>query len=97
LLALFLYPCNILLAHGVPCTHVLLHARREAGFFAFGEGGTGLGDAALEAVFVEFLSVKSALVLYIKYYGLGHMHVMSLICNVRIQGLWEKIGPRKSI
>ena len=58
LLRLLLYPGNVLLRDGVPGGHVLLHAGCEAGFFAFGEGGTGLGDAALEAVLVEFLEVQ---------------------------------------
>lgn len=50
-----LYPADVLLADCVPCAHVFFHACREAVFFAFGEGCAGLGNAALEAVFVEFL------------------------------------------
>lgn len=50
-----LYPRNILFRNRVPRTHVLFHARREARLFAFGERGSGLGNAALEAVFVELL------------------------------------------
>ena len=54
-LALPLYPCDILLRYGVPRTHVFLHAAREARFFAFGQRGVGFGDAALEAMLIEFL------------------------------------------
>jgi hypothetical protein len=52
---LLLYPRHVLLADRVPRAHVLLHARLEAALFAAGERCAGLGDAALEAVFVEFL------------------------------------------
>jgi hypothetical protein len=61
LLRLLLYPGNVLLGDDVPGLHVLLHARGEAGFFAFGKRGSGFGDAALEAVLVEFLVLQSAL------------------------------------
>lgn len=52
---LSLYAVDVLLGDDVPGRHVLFHALRVAGRFARGQGGTGLGDAALEAVFVEFL------------------------------------------
>lgn len=60
-----LYPRNILFADGVPCAHVLFHACCEAVFFAFGEGCAGLGDAALEAVFVEFLECVNMLIFFL--------------------------------
>jgi hypothetical protein len=53
-----LYAVDVLLGHDVPCRHVLFHALRVAGGFARGQRRTGFGDAALEAVFVEFLSRK---------------------------------------
>jgi hypothetical protein len=46
---------QVLPAGGVPRRHVLLHAVGVAGRFAGGERGAGGGDAAVEAVFVEFL------------------------------------------
>jgi len=46
---------QILFRDRIPRRHVLLHARRVAALFGGGEGGAGFGDAALEAVFVEFL------------------------------------------
>lgn len=57
-LGLLLYPGDVLARDGVPGLHVLLHAGCEAGFLAFGERGTGLGDAAVEAVLVEFLFIN---------------------------------------
>jgi len=54
-LLLLLYSRNILPADEIPAGHVLLHARAEASFLAAGDGGAGLWDAALEAVFVNFL------------------------------------------
>lgn len=39
----------------VPGSHVLFHARRHALLFAAREGGTGLGNALVEAVVLEFL------------------------------------------
>lgn len=39
----------------IPSCHVLLHAGSHAGLFAAGERAAGLGDAFLEAVFLEFL------------------------------------------
>jgi hypothetical protein len=62
-LGLSLYPRNVLLGDGVPCAHVLLHAGREASLLALGQRCAGLGDAALEAVLVEFLGARSAGVL----------------------------------
>jgi hypothetical protein len=62
-LRLALYPRNVLLGDGVPCAHVLLHAGREASLLALGQRRAGLGDAALEAVLVEFLGARSAGVL----------------------------------
>ena len=56
--ALFpLYPADVLLADCVPCAHVLFHACAHAALLASREGGTRLGDAALEAVLIEFLWV----------------------------------------
>ena len=46
---------QVLPARRVPRRHVLLHAVGVAGRFARGERGAGRGDAAVEAVFVEFL------------------------------------------
>jgi hypothetical protein len=53
---LLLYPADVLLADGVPGGHVFLHARADAGLFAAGHGGAGLGDAVLETVLVDFLT-----------------------------------------
>jgi len=50
-----LHMSQVLPAHRVPALHVLLHAVRIARRFRGREGGAGFGDAALEAVFVEFL------------------------------------------
>jgi hypothetical protein len=55
LLLFLLYPRHIGLADGVPGLHIFLHTRRQARFLAFGQGGSGFGDAAFEAVFVKFL------------------------------------------
>jgi hypothetical protein len=52
---LSLYAVDVLLGDDVPGGHVLLHALRVAGGFARRQRRTGFGDAALEAVFVEFL------------------------------------------
>lgn len=52
---LLLYPGNVGLRDGVPGLHVLVHARSEAVLLAFGERRAGLGDAAFEAVLIEFL------------------------------------------
>jgi hypothetical protein len=57
-----LYAVDVLLGHDVPSRHVLFHALRVAGGFARGQRRTGFGDAALEAVFVEFLMRASGLV-----------------------------------
>jgi hypothetical protein len=46
---------QVLPARRVPRRHVLLHAVGVAGRFARGQGGAGGRDAAVEAVFVEFL------------------------------------------
>ena len=46
---------QVLPASRVPRRHVLLHAVGVAGRFAGGKRGAGRGDAAVEAVFVEFL------------------------------------------
>ena len=51
-----LHMSQVLPAHRVPALHVLLHAVRIARRFRGREGGAGFGDAALEAVFVEFLT-----------------------------------------
>lgn len=67
--ALLLYPRNILLANGVPRAHVFLHAVLEAALFAAGERGARLGDAALEAVFVEFLNQMSEIPLFGEWEG----------------------------
>ena len=56
--ALPLYPRDVLLADGVPGAHVLLHAALEAALLAARQRSAGLGDAALEAVFVEFLELS---------------------------------------
>ena len=47
---------QVLPASRVPRRHVLLHAVGVAGRFAGGERRAGGGDAAVKAVFVEFLS-----------------------------------------
>lgn len=47
---------QVLPAGRVPRRHVLLHAVGVASRFAGRERGAGGGDAAVEAVFVEFLS-----------------------------------------
>lgn len=52
---LLLYPRHILRANRVPRAHVFLHARLDAALLAARQRGAGLGDAALEAVLVEFL------------------------------------------
>jgi len=52
---LSLYAVDVLLGDDVPGRHVFLHALRVAGRLARRQGRSGLGDAALEAVFVEFL------------------------------------------
>jgi hypothetical protein len=57
-LRLLLYARNVLFRHRVPGLHILFHARGEAGFLAFREGRAGLGDAAFEAVLVQFLQNK---------------------------------------
>jgi hypothetical protein len=59
--SLSLYAVDVLLRHDVPSRHVLFHALRVAGGFARGQRRTGFGDAALEAVFVEFLMRASGL------------------------------------
>ena len=46
---------QVLPAGRVPRRHVLLHAVGVAGRFAGGKRGAGSGDAAVEAMFVEFL------------------------------------------
>jgi hypothetical protein len=46
---------QVLPARRVPRRHVLLHAVGVAGRFTRGQGGAGGRDAAVEAVFVEFL------------------------------------------
>jgi hypothetical protein len=64
-----LYSAHVLLADCVPCAHVLLHACREAVLLAFRERGSGLGDAALEAVFVEFLEIMSMTLIGVRRRG----------------------------
>jgi hypothetical protein len=55
-LLLLLYPCDVLPTNRIPARHVLLHAGAEATLFAAGDGRAGFGDAALEAMFVDFLN-----------------------------------------
>lgn len=50
-----LYSPDVGLVDEVPRGHVLLHAMCDAGLFAAGDGATGLGDALVEAIFVDFL------------------------------------------
>lgn len=52
---LFLHMAQILLRNRTPRCHVFFHAHGVTARFARGERGSGFGDAALEAVFVEFL------------------------------------------
>lgn len=52
---LFLHMSQILLRNRTPRRHVFFHAHGVTARFARGERGSGFGDAALEAVFVEFL------------------------------------------
>lgn len=52
---LFLHMAQILLRNCTPRRHVFFHAHGVTARFARGERGSGFGDAALEAVFVEFL------------------------------------------
>lgn len=60
LLALLADACNVRPADGVPVRDVLLHACREAALLLGRERVAGCRDAALEAVFVEFLwKIKS--------------------------------------
>ncbi len=46
---------QVLLANRIPTVHILVHAICIARRFRGGQGGAGFGDAALEAVFVDFL------------------------------------------
>lgn len=52
---LFLHMSQILLRNRTPRRHVFFHAHGVTARFARGERCSGFGDAALEAVFVEFL------------------------------------------
>lgn len=52
---LFLHMPQVLLRNRTPRRHVFFHAHGVTARFARGERGSGFGDAALEAVFVEFL------------------------------------------
>jgi hypothetical protein len=54
-LLFLLYPRNVLPANRIPARHVLLHTGAETALFAAGDGRARFGDAALEAVFVDFL------------------------------------------
>ncbi len=49
---------QVLLADRVPAIHILVHAIRITRRFRGGEGGARLGDAALEAVLVDFLCAR---------------------------------------
>jgi hypothetical protein len=71
-----LYPRHILPTNRIPRRHVLLHARREAGFLAAGQRCTGFGDAAFEAVFVYFLCLVSFCVVL----------CFAMLCRVRVEG-----------
>ena len=55
------YPVDVRRVDLVPGRHVLFHARRHARLFAAREGAAGLGDAFLEAVFLEFLQNNNAM------------------------------------
>lgn len=57
------YSGNIGRVHLVPCGHVLFNTRGHAGRFAAGQGGSGLGDAFFETIFLKFLLNKGQLVI----------------------------------
>jgi len=51
---------QVLLADRIPTIHILVHAVGIARRLRGGEGGAGLGNAALEAVFVDFLCARKS-------------------------------------
>jgi len=75
---LFLYPMYVLSADGIPRRHILLHAAGHAGLFGLRQTRSGLWDAALEAMLVDFLErIRNRSLDYVQCH-LDHIHLLAV-------------------
>jgi hypothetical protein len=89
ILTLPLYPRHVLLRHGIPRTHVLLHAAREARLLALGQRGVGFRHAALETVLVQLLD-EQARILH-RSFLLDLAHDLRFAANISVvAGNWGR-------